>query len=95
MQNKLDDSVHGFGAAVKAAFGKTVVGITPTGPDFNDFRGINYGGNLYVNLASNGGFINIAGCQLYHQIERSPRWSVSTQKNAMVAKRVDMKGAFI
>ena len=69
-QNKLPDPLLGFGKAVEAAFGRRIIGITPTEARFDQFNGINYRGNLYVNLAGNVGFINIAGHELYHQIEK-------------------------
>jgi len=57
-QNKLPDSLSGFGEAVEAAFGREIIGITPTEARFDLFNGINYGGNLYVNLNGNVGFGN-------------------------------------
>ncbi len=68
IQNKLPDSLLGFQRGVHAAFGKDIVAITATEERFDQFNGINYGGNLYVNLEGNIGFINIAGHELYEQI---------------------------
>lgn len=69
-QNKLPDSLLGFGEAVEAAFGSRIIGITPKEARFDQFNGINYGGNLYINLAGDVGFANVVGHELYHQIEK-------------------------
>ena len=34
------------------------------------FNGISYGGKIYVNLNANFGFVNIAGHELYQQLEK-------------------------
>ena len=70
VQRDLPDSLNAFAKAARAAFGTQVVGITATEPRFNQFNGINYRGTIYVNLDGNRNFINIAGHEIYHSLEK-------------------------
>jgi len=71
-QSELPDSLSGLDEAVKKAFGREIVFVTPTDDRFNIFNGVYIGGNtLFINSASNTGFINIVGHELYHDIERT------------------------
>ncbi|MBV5341121.1 MAG: hypothetical protein J0665_16450 [Deltaproteobacteria bacterium] len=67
-QNKLPDSLLGLQRGVQTGFGKSIYAITANEKRFDLFNGINYGGNLYVNLNGNVGFVNIVGHELYEQI---------------------------
>lgn len=66
VQNDLLHTLSGIGEAVKAGFGKSLIGITPTTEAAATLRGINYGGKLYVNLNETPSFANITGHELWH-----------------------------
>jgi hypothetical protein len=66
--DKLPDTLLGLQRGIHTGFGKDVIAITAREERFNQFNGINYGGNLYINLDGNVGFFNIVGYKLYKQI---------------------------
>lgn len=70
VQNTLPDALHGIREAVKSGFDKELVGITPTEQRFDGFDGVNYGGYSFINLNTERGFINIAGHELFHSLEK-------------------------
>ena len=70
---KLPDALSGIRQALQAAIGRDVRPIAPTADKFNIFNGVYIPSQpdaVYVNVASNVGFLNIAGHELWHLIKR-------------------------
>lgn len=70
---KLPDALSGVRAAIQTAFGRDVRPIAPTAAKFNIFNGVyipSQPNAVYVNVAADVGFINIAGHELWHVIKR-------------------------
>ena len=60
---KLPDALSGIRDAVQAAFGRDVRPVAPTAAKFDIFNSIylpNHPGDVFVNVASEVGFVNIA-----------------------------------
>lgn len=70
---KLPDALSGVRQALQAAFGRDIRPVAPTAAKFNIFNGVYTPSQpkaVYVNVASDSGFINIAGHELWHIIKR-------------------------
>lgn len=70
---KLPDTLSGVREAVQAAFGRDVRPVAPTESRFNIFNGVYIPSQpdaVYVNVAADVGFLNIAGHELWHVIKR-------------------------
>ena len=70
---KLPDALSGIRDAIQVAFGRNVRSVAPTAARFNIFNGVylpSRPGDVYVNAASDVGFVNIAGHELWHAIKR-------------------------
>ncbi len=69
---KLPDALFGIRDAFQAAFGRDVRSVAPTAAKFNIFNGIyipSRPGDVFVNAASDVGFVHIAGHELWHAIK--------------------------
>lgn len=70
-QVDLPDTLSEYAAAASAAFDAPIVAIRPTDARFDQFNGINVARRNYVNVEKDISFINIAGHEIYHDIERN------------------------
>ena len=70
---KLPDALSGVREAIQTAFGRDIRPVAPTEAKFDIFNGVyipSQPNAVYVNVAANVGFINIAGHELWHAIKR-------------------------
>ena len=70
---KLPDALSGVRQALQTAFGRDVRAVAPTADKFNIFNGVyipSRPNDVYVNVAADVGFVNIAGHELWHAIKR-------------------------
>jgi hypothetical protein len=70
VQQDLPDALAEYAEAARAAFGTEVIGVLPSEPRFDQFKGVNFGGRHYINLRGDRGFVNITGHELFHQLKR-------------------------
>jgi hypothetical protein len=70
VQRDLRDSLADFAAGASAAFDSKVIGVTGTTRAANALNGINVAGRGYVNLNGDVRFVNIAGHEIYHSLEK-------------------------
>ena len=68
---ELPDTLSGVRDAVQTAFGRDIRAVAPTAERFDIFNGVHTGGEVYVNVKSDVGFVQIAGHELYHHIEET------------------------
>lgn len=71
---ELPDALSGIREAVQVAFGRDVRSVAPTAAGFNIFNGVylpSRPDDVYVNVAADVSFINIAGHELLHDLRRS------------------------
>lgn len=62
---------NALASAIEKVFGKTVVLLQQTAPEFSRLAGMSYGGKIYINTSiRNVGFVQIAGHELLHEIKR-------------------------
>ena len=70
---KLPDALSGVREAIQTAFGRDVRPVAPTAAKFNIFNGVYLASQpdaVYVNVAADVGFVNIAGHEPWHSIGR-------------------------
>ncbi|MCC6271400.1 MAG: hypothetical protein IT190_08990, partial [Microbacteriaceae bacterium] len=68
------DLSRAYQEAFRAAFGKRIVFVEPAAGSKDPFNGFSISGEhgaVFVNARSNVGFIQVAGHELYHEIERT------------------------
>ncbi|MFA6904132.1 MAG: hypothetical protein WC236_13735, partial [Gallionellaceae bacterium] len=70
VQRDLRDSLAEFAAGARAAFDTEVVGVTGETDAANQLNGVNVSGKMYVNLNGDVSFINTAGHEIFHELER-------------------------
>ena len=68
---ELPDAISGIQKAIRAAFGKDVRAVAPTAEQFDLFNGVHAAGEVYVSVTEDVGFVQVAGHELYHDIERT------------------------